>query len=57
VESIQPWLPVSTTSIDRDEDVYGRKLRNVQANGSDVGNVLTGEGRAHPYVRGNLPWC
>ena len=48
---------VMLTSIDRDEDVYGRKLRNVQVNGSDVGSVLVGEGLAHWYVRGKLPWC
>src|SRR6185369_15681856 len=36
--------PVTLSSIDRDEDRYGRKLRNVQVNGSDVGGVLVSEG-------------
>lgn len=48
---------VTLSRIDRDEDVYGRKLRNVQVNGSDVGAVLISEGLAHRYVRGKLPWC
>ena len=49
--------PVTLTSIDRDEDRYGRKLRNVQVNGSDVGDVLVGEGLARWYAGGRRPWC
>ena len=48
---------VRLTSIERDEDVYGRKLRNVRVNGADVGERLISEGLAHRYVRGKLPWC
>lgn len=49
--------PVTLTNIDRDEDRYGRKLRNVQVNGSDVGAVLVGEGLARWYAGGRRPWC
>ena len=45
------------SSIDRDEDVYGRKLRNVEVNGADIGDTLISEGLAHRYVRGKRPWC
>ena len=43
--------------IDRDEDRYGRKLRNVRVNGSDVGAALVGEGLARWYAGGRRPWC
>ncbi len=36
---------VSLTRMDRDADVYGRKLRNIAADGRDVGDVLVSEGR------------
>jgi endonuclease YncB( thermonuclease family) len=49
--------PITLSTIDRDEDVYGRKLRNVSVNGTDVGEILISEGLAHRYVRGKLPWC
>ena len=49
--------PVTLTRIDRDQDRYGRKLRNVQVNGSDVGDVLVSEGLARPYAGGRKPWC
>lgn len=49
--------PVTTTSIDRDEDRYGRKLRNVQVNGTDVGEALIGEGLARPYLGHKTGWC
>lgn len=49
--------PISLQSIDRDEDVYGRKLRLVYVNGKSVGKTLISEGFAHRYVRGKLPWC
>ena len=48
---------VTVSSIDRDTDRYGRKLRNVQVNGSDVGSVLVGEGLARWYAGGRRPWC
>ena len=49
--------PISLQSIDRDKDVYGRKLRLVFVNGTSVGETLISEGLAHRYVRGKLPWC
>ena len=49
--------PVTLTSIDRDKDRYGRKLRNVQVNGSDVGAELVSEGLARRYDGGRRPWC
>lgn len=48
---------VSLSSIDRDEDVYGRKLRTVAVGGADVGETLVGEGLARPYRGGRQPWC
>ena len=49
--------PVTLTGIDRDEDVFGRKLCILIGNGADVGERLISEGLAHRYVRGKLPWC
>jgi endonuclease YncB( thermonuclease family) len=48
---------VTVTSIDRDEDFYGRKLRNVAVGGADVGAVLIGEGLARDYAGGRRSWC
>lgn len=48
---------VSLSSIDRDEDVYGRKLRNVAVNGADVGDALVNEGLARPYRGSKMGWC
>ena len=48
---------VSLARIDRDEDVYGRKLRNVAVGGSDVGEALVGEGLARRYAGGRKSWC
>jgi hypothetical protein len=48
---------VTMTSIDRDRDVYGRLLRNVQVNGRDVGAVLISDGLARWYRGGRRPWC
>ena len=48
---------VSLARIDRDEDVYGRKLRNVAVGGSDVGEALVGEGLARFYAGGRKSWC
>jgi endonuclease YncB( thermonuclease family) len=49
--------PVSLQSIDRDEDVYGRKLRIVMVNGTSVGDTLVSEGLARYYEGGRKPWC
>jgi endonuclease YncB( thermonuclease family) len=48
---------LTLTSIDRDEDRYGRKLRNVAVDGRDVGAVLVSEGLAREYGGGRQPWC
>ncbi|MFL6725868.1 MAG: thermonuclease family protein [Sphingomicrobium sp.] len=48
---------VTLEAVDRDEDVYGRKLRLVYVNGTSVGETLIREGLAHRYVHGKLPWC
>jgi endonuclease YncB( thermonuclease family) len=49
--------PISLRSIDRDEDVYGRKLRIVLVNGESVGDALVSEGLARYYGNGRRPWC
>jgi endonuclease YncB( thermonuclease family) len=49
--------PISLRSIDRDEDVYGRKLRIVLVNGESVGDALVGEELARYYGNGRRPWC
>ena len=48
---------VTMTSIDRDRDVYGRLLRNVQVNGRDVGEALISDGVARAYAGGRRSWC
>jgi endonuclease YncB( thermonuclease family) len=48
---------VTMTPIDRDRDVYGRLLRNVQVNGRDVGETLISDGVARAYAGGRRPWC
>jgi endonuclease YncB( thermonuclease family) len=49
--------PISLSSIDRDEDPYGRKLRLVMVNGTSVGETLVSEGLARYYEGGKRPWC
>lgn len=49
--------PVALGTIDRDEDRYGRKLRNVSVAGVDVGDTLVAEGLARPYAGGRRSWC
>ena len=48
---------ITLTTIDRDRDVYGRLLRNVDGPRGDVGDRLIGEGLARPYGGGRRPWC
>ena len=48
---------VTLTRIDRDEDIYGRKLRNVAVGGADVGAALIGAGLARDYAGGRKSWC
>lgn len=49
--------PFSLSSIDRDEDSYGRKLRVVSRGGQSLGGVLVDEGLARWYAGGRRPWC
>jgi len=44
-------------TIDRHEDVYGRKLRLVYVNGLSVGDTLVSEGLARYFEDGRRPWC
>ena len=48
---------VTMRPIDRDEDVYGRKLRIVMVDGTSVGDTLVSEGLARYYEGGRKPWC
>ena len=48
---------VTLSSIDRDEDVYGRKLPEVAVDGSDVGDTLISEGLARACGGGRRSWC
>jgi len=48
---------ITLKSIDRDADVYGRKLRLVFVDGKDVGDTLVNEGFARYYEGGKRPWC
>lgn len=43
--------------IDRDEDIFGRKLRIVTRNGASLGGTLVNEGLARWYAGGRRPWC
>jgi endonuclease YncB( thermonuclease family) len=49
--------PVTMSSIGRDHDVYGRKLRLLYVNGQGVGDTLVSEGLARYYENGKRPWC
>ena len=48
---------ITLQPIDRDHDIYGRKLRLVLVNGHSVGDSLVSEGLARWYARGRRPWC
>jgi len=48
---------VTQTSIERDHDRYGRKLRIVAVGGASVGDTLVGEGLARWYEGGRRSWC
>lgn len=41
----------------RDEDKYGRKLREVYRRGRSLGAVLVNEGLARKWTGQKLPWC
>jgi endonuclease YncB( thermonuclease family) len=48
---------VSLSSINRDEDRYGRKLRIVKVDGVSVGDTLVSDGLARWYAGGRRSWC
>lgn len=48
---------VTTAPIERERDVYGRLLRNVDVNGVNVGEAMISAGVARPYGNGRRPWC
>lgn len=48
---------ISLRPIDRDEDVFGRKLRIVLVNAKSVGDTLVSEGLARYYGHGRRSWC
>ena len=48
---------VTMTGIDRDQDSYGRLLRNVAVNGQDVGEAMIAAGVARDYGTGRRSWC
>jgi len=57
---LQEWLnaaPFTLAAIERDRDVYGRKLRLVMRDGGSVGTTLVDEGLARWYAGGRRPWC
>lgn len=49
--------PFTLAPVERDEDVYGRKLRLVLRNGRSLGEVLVAEGLAHRWEGGKRGWC
>ncbi|MES2253937.1 MAG: thermonuclease family protein [Pseudomonadota bacterium] len=49
--------PFELESIDRNEDVYGRKLRIVTRHGRSLGMILVDEGLARQWTGQKTPWC
>lgn len=49
--------PFEIASYDRDEDVYGRKLRILRRDGQSLGMVLVSEGLARPWGGARQSWC
>lgn len=49
--------PFTLERIDRDEDVYGRKLRLVMRDGRSLGDTLVAEQLAHVWDGRKHPWC
>jgi len=48
---------ITLGTIDRDEDAYGRKLRLVYVDGTNVGDTLVREGLARFYEGHRRAWC
>lgn len=50
--------PFALSTIDRDTDRYGRRLRIVLRDGQSIGDTLVAEGLARPYAGGHRDgWC
>ena len=49
--------PFELASVDRDEDVYGRKLRIVMRDGQSIGDAMVAEGLAHHWRGHQEDWC
>ena len=49
--------PFYLVSIDRDEDIYGRKLRIVERDNQSLGAELVSEGVARKWDGRRHPWC
>ncbi len=49
--------PFEITMIDRDTDMYGRKLRILVRNGRSIGDQLVQEGFARAWEGHRRPWC
>ena len=41
----------------RDEDIYGRKLRDIERNGQSIGDMLIAEGLASTWEGQHHDWC
>lgn len=57
LETLLKAGPFELHSVDRDEDVYGRKLRTVLRDGRSIGDTLVAEGLAHPWLGYQEDWC
>lgn len=49
--------PFEVRRYERDEDVYGRKLRILTRDGASIGGMLVAEGLARPWDGARRPWC
>lgn len=49
--------PFSVSTLDRDSDRYGRKLRVLTRGGQSLGDVLVSEGLARTWTGQREPWC
>ena len=49
--------PFTLSTIDRDDDQYGRKLRIVSRDGQSLGQRLVAEGLAHEWQGYRRGWC
>lgn len=49
--------PLELRAVDRDQDVYGRKLRTVHRDGRSLGETLVEEGLAHRWIGRKQSWC